>query len=227
MIIGYPVQKLSDIKDTIALLLKLQIPHISTYMLQIEQGTKLKALVDNGSVSLPNEDLVIDMYNYVFDTLSKEGYNRYELSNFAKPTFESFHNSVYWKRKDYLGIGLAAHSYIEGTRFANTENITKYASKIENEQEIPVEISKTLSKEEQKEEFIMLSLRTKEGIDLEAYKQEFGENLAAKKKDTIATLIKLGFIILTNDNHLICSNKGFLVLNRLILELVDGDDVVQ
>lgn len=227
MIIGYPGQKLSDIKDTIALLLKLQIPHISTYMLQIEQGTKLKALVDNGSVSLPNEDLVIDMYNYVFDTLSKEGYNRYELSNFAKPTFESFHNSVYWKRKDYLGIGLAAHSYIEGTRFANTENITKYASKIENEQEIPVEISKTLSKEEQKEEFIMLSLRTKEGIDLEAYKQEFGENLAAKKKDTIATLIKLGFIILTNDNHLICSNKGFLVLNRLILELVDDDDVVQ
>lgn len=227
MIIGYPGQKLSDIKDTIALLLKLQIPHISTYMLQIEQGTKLKALVDNGSVSLPNEDLVIDMYNYVFDTLSKEGYNRYELSNFAKPTFESFHNSVYWKRKDYLGIGLAAHSYIECTRFANTENITKYASKIENEQEIPVEISKTLSKEEQKEEFIMLSLRTKEGIDLEAYKQEFGENLAAKKKDTIATLIKLGFIILTNDNHLICSNKGFLVLNRLILELVDGDDVVQ
>lgn len=227
MIIGYPGQKLSDIKDTIALLLKLQIPHISTYMLQIEQGTKLKALVDNGSVSLPNEDLVIDMYNYVFETLSKEGYNRYELSNFAKPTFESFHNSVYWKRKDYLGIGLAAHSYIEGTRFANTENITKYVSKIENEQEIPVEISKTLSKEEQKEEFIMLSLRTKEGIDLEAYKQEFGENLAAKKKDTIATLIKLGFIILTNDNHLICSNKGFLVLNRLILELVDGDDIVQ
>lgn len=226
MIIGYPGQKMSDIKDTLALLLKLQIPHISTYMLQVEQGTKLKALVDNGSVSLPNEDLVIDMYNYIYETLSKDGYNRYELSNFAKPTFESFHNSVYWKRKDYLGIGLAAHSYIEGTRFANTENITKYALKIENEQEIPVEVSKTLSKDEQKEEFIMLSLRTKDGIDLEAYKQEFGENLAAKKKDTIATLIKMGFLILTSDNHLICSNKGFLVLNRLILELIDADDKV-
>lgn len=226
LIIGYPGQKLSDIKDTIALLLKLQIPHISTYMLQVEQGTKLKALVDNGSVSLPNEDLVIDMYNYVFDTLTKDGYNRYELSNFAKPTFESFHNSVYWKRKDYLGIGLAAHSYIDGTRFANTENIVKYADKIENAQEIPVEISKTLTPEELKEEFVMLSLRTKDGIDLEAYKKEFNENLAAKKKDTIAKLIKLGFLILTNDNHLICSNKGFLVLNKLILELVDDDDIV-
>ena len=227
MIIGYPGQKLSDIKDTLSLLTKLQIPHISTYMLQVEQGTKLKALVDNGTVALPDEDLVIDMYNYIYDTLSKEGYNRYELSNFAKPTFESFHNSVYWKRKDYLGIGLAAHSYIEGTRFANTENINKYVSIIENEQNIPVEISKNLTKDELKEEFVMLSLRTKDGIDLEAYKKEFNENLASKKKDTIATLIKYGYLILRNDNHLICSNKGFLVLNKLILELVDSDDVVQ
>lgn len=227
MIIGYPSQKLSDIKDTLSLLTKLQIPHISTYMLQVEQGTKLKALVDNGTVALPDEDLVIDMYNYIYDTLSKEGYSRYELSNFAKPTFESFHNSVYWKRKDYLGIGLAAHSYIEGTRFANTENINKYVSVIENEQSIPIEISKNLTKEELKEEFVMLSLRTKDGIDLEAYKKEFNENLASKKKDTIATLIKYGYLILRNDNHLICSNKGFLVLNKLILELVDSDDVVK
>ena len=80
--------------------------------------------------------------------------------------------------------------------------------------------------EEMKEEFIMLSLRTKNGIDLEAYKQEFNENLAAKKKSTIANLIKLGFLILTNDNHLICTNKGFLVLNKLVVELIDGDDAL-
>lgn len=226
LIIGYPGQKLSDIKETVAYLLKMEIPHISTYMLQVEDGTKLKALVDNGSTSLPDEDVVVDMYNYIYDTLSKEGYSRYELSNFAKPTFESYHNSVYWQRKDYLGIGLAAHSYIEGTRFANTENIIKYAEYIENKQEIPIEISKTLSKEEQKEEFIMLSLRTKSGIDLEAYKKEFDENLAAKKKDTFAELIKNGFLILTNNNHLICTSKGFLVLNKLILELVDSDDII-
>lgn len=226
LIIGYPGQKLSDIKETVTYLLKMEIPHISTYMLQVEDGTKLKALVDNGSVALPDEDVVVDMYNYIYETLSKEGYSRYELSNFAKPTFESYHNSVYWQRKDYLGIGLAAHSYIEGTRFANTENIIKYAEYIENKQEIPIEISKTLSKEEQKEEFIMLSLRTKAGIDLEAYKKEFDENLAAKKKDTFAELIKNGFLILTNNNHLICTSKGFLVLNKLILELVDGDDII-
>lgn len=227
LILGYPGQKLSDIKDILSLLTKLQIPHISTYMLQVEQGTKLKALVDNGAVALPDEDLVVDMYNLIYDTLSKNGYGRYELSNFAKPTFESVHNSAYWKRKDYLGIGLAAHSYIDGTRFANTENISEYAQRIEEKQEIPIDVSKNLTKEEMKEEFIMLSLRTKEGIDLEAYKAEFNENLAFKKKSTFATLIKHGFLILTDDNHLVCTSKGFLVLNKIIIELIDSDDDVK
>ena len=227
LIIGYPGQKLSDIKDTLTLLTKLQIPHISTYMLQVEQGTKLKALVDNGAVALPDEDLVIEMYNYIYETLSKNGYNRYELSNFAKPTFESVHNSAYWSRRDYLGIGLAAHSYIDGTRFANTEDISEYAMKIERDQEVPIDVSKNLTAEELKEEFVMLSLRTDDGIDLEAYKQEFGENLASKKKTTIAKLIKHGFMILTNNNHLTCTNKGFLVLNKLIIELIDDDDNVK
>ena len=227
LILGYPGQKLSDIKDILTLLTKMQIPHISTYMLQVEQGTKLKALVDNGAVALPDEDLVVDMYNLIFETLSKSGYGRYELSNFAKPTFESVHNSSYWKRKDYLGIGLAAHSYIDGTRFANTENISEYANRIEELNEIPIDVSKNLSKEEMKEEFVMLSLRTKDGIDLESYKSEFDENLAFKKKSTIAELIKHGFLILTDDNHLVCTSKGFLVLNKIILELIDSDDVVQ
>lgn len=226
IILGYPTQKLSDIKDVVNFLIKLQIPHISTYMLQVENGTPLKTLVDKGAVALPDEDTVVEMYNYVYETLSKNGYARYELSNFAKPTYESYHNSVYWKRNDYLGVGLAAHSYIDGTRFANTEKIIEYADYIENKQEIPIEICKTLSIEEKKEEFVMLSLRTKDGINLEEYKNEFGENLAFKKKDTIAKLIKMGFLILTNDNHLICSSKGFLVLNKLILELVDNDDIV-
>ena len=220
IIIGYPGQKLQDVKDTLALLLKLEIPHISAYMLSVENGTPLKKLVDNGSVGLPSENLVISMYNYIFNTLTENGYNRYEFSNFAKPTFESFHNKVYWKRKDYLGIGLAAHSYIDGTRFANTENIAEYANFIEDKELEPVIVSKTLTTEEKKEEAVMLSLRTAEGLDLEAYKEEFDENFLAKHKIKITKLIKEGFLILTKDNHLVCTNKGFLVLNAIVLELV-------
>ena len=220
LIIGYPGQKLSDVKDVINFLTKLEIPHISTYMLQVEDGTKLKALVDNGAVSLPEEESIVEMYNYIYDILSKDGYNRYELSNFAKPGFESYHNKVYWNRKDYLGIGLAAHSYIEGTRFANTENISQYADAIENKQEIPIAMSKTLTKEEKREEFIMLSLRTSEGLDLDAYKKEFDDNLVSKKKSILSALVKNGYLILTESNHLICTSKGFLVLNKIVLELV-------
>lgn len=219
IIVGYPGQKVVDIRDTINFLLKLQIPHISAYMLQVEQGTKLKALVDNGSVEIADEEVVVGMYNLIVEMLGNAGYERYELSNFAKPTFESYHNRVYWNRKDYLGIGLAAHSYIQGTRFANTENILEYADLIENENKEPIVLSKTLSETEKKEEAIMLALRTSEGLDLDAYKQEFGENFLAKRKDLIATLIKEGFLILTKENKLACTDKGFLVLNRIVLEL--------
>lgn len=220
IIIGYPNQKLIDVKETINYLIKLGIPHISAYMLQVEKGTKLKKLVDNGSLGVPDDDTVIKMYDTVVDILTKNGYKRYEISNFAKPTYESYHNKVYWKRKDYLGVGLAAHSYIDGTRFANTENLTEYNEKLEKSFTIPTKYSKTLTTEEKKEEAVMLSLRTSDGLDLDAYKNEFGENFLAKKKDKIAELIKNKFLILTKENKLVCTNSGYLVLNKLVLELV-------
>lgn len=220
IIIGYPNQKLIDVKETINYLIKLGIPHISAYMLQVEKGTKLKKLVDNGSLGVPDDDTVVKMYDTVVDILTKNGYKRYEISNFAKPTYESYHNKVYWKRKDYLGVGLAAHSYIDGTRFANTENLTEYNEKLEKSFTIPTKYSKTLTTEEKKEEAVMLSLRTSDGLDLDAYKKEFGENFLAKKKDKIAELIKNKFLILTKENKLVCTNSGYLVLNKLVLELV-------
>lgn len=219
VIIGYPGQKIIDVKETVNHLIKLDIPHISSYMLSVEDGTRLKKMVDQGNLGLPKEDTVISMYNAVYEMLIKFGYERYEFSNFAKPTFESYHNQIYWKRKDYLGVGLAAHSYIDGTRFSNTENIVEYGELIKQEKE-PIVVAKNLTIEEQKEEAVMLSLRTTAGLDLDAYKQEFGENFLAKKKDTIANLIKNGFIKLTPSNKLVCTDKGFLVLNQIVLELV-------
>ncbi len=219
IIIGYPNQKLADVKDTINYLIKMQIPHISAYMLSVEEGTFLKEMIDKGTLAEQKDDAVIDMYNLVYKTLIRNGYERYEFSNFAKPTFSSYHNQAYWRRKDYIGVGLAAHSYVDGTRFSNTENIVEYNKKIQTETE-PIAVSKNLSLEEQKEEMVMLSLRTFEGLNLDDYKQEFGENFLIKKKNTIAMLIKNGFLKLTPSNKLICTDKGFLVLNRIILELV-------
>lgn len=220
VIIGYPKQKMVDVKDTINYLLKMEIPHISTYMLQVEEGTPLKCLVDKGSVGVPDDELVVDMYKYVSTALTSAGYNRYELSNFAKEGYESEHNKTYWARKNYIGIGLSAHSYINGIRIANTSNMKEYARKIEEKGELPIESSKVLSIEEKKEEFIMLSLRTSEGLDLEEYKDEFGENFLTKRKSIVANMIKEELLVLTKDNRLVCTTDGFLVLNKIILELV-------
>ena len=140
------------------------------------------------------------------------------LVNFAKFGYESYHNKVYWNRKDYLGLGLAAHSYINGTRFSNTENLAEYTEMLETKETLPTIMSKTLSTEEMKEEAILLSLRTAEGLNLESYTAEFGENFLAKKKSLIAKLIESGFLKLTN-NHLVCTQKGYLVLNQIVLKL--------
>ncbi len=220
IIIGYPKQKLVDVKEMVNYLVRMQIPHISAYMLQVEAGTPLKKLVDGGLVNIADEDLTADMYEAVFETLAKFGYKRYEVSNFALPGHESYHNQVYWRRKDYLGFGLAAHSYMSGARFANTESFAKYYESLEANHEVPIDALKNLSREEMREEAIMLGLRTAEGLDLDAYKKEFGENFLAKNKDKVALYIKHGLLVLTPEHKLKCTSSGFLVLNELIAQLV-------
>ncbi|MBQ7453305.1 MAG: radical SAM family heme chaperone HemW [Clostridia bacterium] len=221
VILGYPEETLTDVKLTIELLLKLGIPHISTYMLSVEEGTPLSVKLNHKTTQLPEEETVVSMYNYCVDRLTKAGFERYEVSNFAKPGFRSKHNEVYWKRYNYLGLGLAAHSFLKHQRFSNTKDLPAYITYIESNGDVPVVEAKKLTKEEEKEEWIMLMLRRSDGLDVDAYKKEFGENLFVKKKNQLAMLIKNGLIIInTQTNHIIATNKGFLVLNKIIETLV-------
>ncbi|MBQ8468702.1 MAG: radical SAM family heme chaperone HemW [Clostridia bacterium] len=220
IMIGYPGQTLKHVQESVDHLIELKIPHISCYMLQVEEGTKLKALVDNNAAYLITEDKVIAMYNYVLKELKDNGYERYELSNFSKPGFASYHNQVYWNRTDYLGFGVSAHSYVSGVRFSNTDSISEYHRCINELKKPPVASAQELTKQEKKEEAIMLSLRTAKGLDTKAYEAEFGENLIAAKKDKLANLIKNGFLILDKEGILKATDKGYLVLNRLIYEII-------
>ncbi len=220
IIIGYPDQTTKDVDDTIKHLLLLNIPHISCYMLQVEDKTKLKALVDKGVEYILPEDKVVNMYNMVTNALKANGYNRYELSNFAKPGFASYHNQVYWNRTDYLGFGVSAHSYVAGVRFSNTDSVFDYHKSITEDGKPPVIAAKELTKDEKREEAIMLSLRTSKGLDPKQFQYEFGENILVTKKDKLANLIKNGFLILDANGVIKASDKGYLVLNRIIYELV-------
>lgn len=219
MIVGYPGQSEKDTVETAKYLISKNIPHVSAYILSVEQGTPLQFMIDNGTQKLPKEEKLLKTYQTVVNTLSEAGYIRYEVSNFAKPGFVCKHNLTYWTRNEYLGLGVSAHSYIDGVRFFNTENLQSYCQCLETKNKAPVSSVTKLTTAEKKEEAVMLSLRTNEGLSTKAYEEEFHENFLAKHKDQLASFIKLGLLTIDREGNIKATAKGFLVLNKLILEL--------
>lgn len=219
MIVGYPGQSEKDTVETAKYLVSKNIPHVSAYILSVEQGTPLQFMIDNGTQKLPKEEKLLKTYQAVVNTLSEAGYIRYEVSNFAKPGFVCKHNLTYWTRNEYLGLGVSAHSYIDGVRFFNTENLQSYDQCLETKNKAPVSSVTKLTTAEKKEEAVMLSLRTNEGLSTKAYEEEFHENFLAKHKDQLASFIKLGLLTIDREGNIKATAKGFLVLNKLILEL--------
>lgn len=142
--------------------IELNPEHISCYSLTLEEGTMLDKLVNKKVISLPYENESIIQFNKTKSYLEQIGFEHYEISNYCKPGYKSKHNSSYWRAEDYLGLGAAAHSFNISSRSWNPENIEEYISNINNN--IPP-FTEILSEEDKYNEYIMLSLRTKEGID--------------------------------------------------------------
>ncbi len=218
IMLGLPTQTKEDIIETIKLIDGLNVKHISAYMLSIEEGTKFFKMLQNNELNLPTEKQTIEMYYTAYKELKKRGYTRYEFSNFAKVGYKSKHNTVYWERKEYLGLGVSAHSFVDGYRMANTDSIPNYLVHIQKN-EIPLECKDLLNETDAKEETIMLSLRLAEGIDLTKYQAQFNSSLLQEKKAEIDILIKNKFLVL-EDNHLKATNDGFMVLDKIISILV-------
>lgn len=183
----------------------------------IEENTPFFVDYNNGNLKVLNESQSAKKYLKIVKALNKNGYKRYEVSNFAKSGFESVHNKAYWELDNYLGLGVASHSFINGERMANTEDLDKYITTLSNEK--LCYSSEFVSEENLKEEFIMLALRESSGIDLDRYKKMFNADLLSEKKDEIRLLKTLNLIEI-KENHLLATEKGFLVLNQIILKLV-------
>jgi oxygen-independent coproporphyrinogen-3 oxidase len=163
LIFSIPGMEIKDLKFDINQLLDLDPDHISCYQLTIEPRTALAYQVKNNSIKLINDELSRDQFLLIHDAFTKKGYLHYEISNFAKPGYESKHNSAYWTRENYLGIGPSAHSFINNKRRWNVSNNAKYINNIEssayfNEEE--------LSSKDMFNELIMTGIRTKKGLKL-------------------------------------------------------------
>ncbi len=218
ILLGLPSQKITNVRQTLKLLMKMDIPHISCYSLILEENTPLFEMVKNKKIKLPSEEKVIKMFDFCNKFLSKNKILRYEVSNFAKTGFECKHNLVYWNLQNFLGFGLNAHSKIDNQEFKNFSDFKHYFLSLDNGKK-PIKSFETVSKQEMQEEYIMLGFRKTQGIDLKNFKEIFGFDLLEKKNKQIENFINNKF--LTNENGFLkATDLGFKVLNQIILELI-------
>jgi len=190
IITGLPNETLEDFRETLKFVTSLgkNVTHISTYSLEVHDGTKLATLIETGFATLPTEDEERQMNDLTYTFLSKNGYNMYEISNYSKEGYESKHNLNYWNQGYYLGFGVAAASYINGKRYTNISNIYKYIESINNYVDVISE-SEELDKLATIKEYIILKLRLNKGLNINEFYGKFKTNIFDMFKTEIDDLI--------------------------------------
>lgn len=186
VMLGLKNQTKEDVRKTIELAIACGSKHISMYALTVEDGTPIYTDYLNGE--LPDSEEVADLYEYGKNLLEEKGFMRYEISNFAIPGYESRHNLNYWRRGEYIGVGVAASSFMQGKRFTNTFDLDEYMKCVISGF-YPAVSSETVEMKDAKFEFIMLALRTKEGVSMNAYKEAFGSSLAEDFSESLQKMV--------------------------------------
>lgn len=207
VMLGIPNQTAESLIETLDFCISQNVPHISTYLLTVEPDTVFGR--ETQKYNFADDDMQAEFYQITGDYLKENGYTHYEISNFCKNDMYSRHNMRYWELKDYLGLGPSAHSLINGSRFYYPRNIDDF----KNEIIINDGVGGT------EEEFIMLMLRTSRGIDLKEYQSLFGKLPDDDFYNKVELLAKLGYIEY-DDNSIKLTEKGFLLSNTVIAELI-------
>lgn len=206
LIFGFPRQTLAQFQRSLTKALDLSPEHLSLYALSLEEHTPLAKQIQSGELPGPDSDLAAEMYEFAEDRLASEGYIHYEISNWARaPEFVSRHNIRYWQRKPYIGLGVAAHSFMNGRRFENVHSPELYiqawsgeycvAQQAKSPRHNPAAIAAELvDKEAAMAEVMFLGLRTAEGVLFKAFAAEFGEDLSAVYGSAITDLVGSGLL---------------------------------
>ncbi len=214
LIFGFPKETLADWLFDINQAIKLDVQHVSAYSLMFEEGTKLYHLLQKEEIEQISEELSVEMYDVLIDKLSEAGLAQYEISNFAKPGFESRHNSSYWNETPYLGVGPSAHSYNLSTRSWNVSNVSQYVKSI-SKGILPLE-EEQIDEITRYNDLITTALRTKEGIYLNALQEDYAQYLLEQSSE----FIKEGTMFKTSDNRLALTRKGYYISDAIMAELI-------
>ena len=246
LMIGLPNQTIEDIKRSLKEVIQLNPTHISVYSLIVEEGTVMARKIENHQLEEMDEEFERNMYWYVKNTLELNGYTHYEISNFAKEGKESKHNLNCWRQKEYIGIGLAAHSYLNYVRYTNTSEMKQYITRMnnlneqivkdilelsnnkkkkanveENEKHIETvyEIEEVQELEERKREYMLLSLRTIEGVSISKFKEKYIDNPIFLFRKELEKLVEEKLVVIDGD-YIKLTNKGLDLANLVWEEFI-------
>lgn len=219
---GLPQQTLADVAESIAQAQALGIQHISIYGLQLEEGTVFAQQYDQGKLLLPAEEAAEAMYDYLNAELPRQGFARYEVSNFAQPGRESRHNLSYWQDVPYLGLGAAAHSYLAGRRYENTSDIVAYIAKIKTGESVR-QLEEEPTRQHAMEEFAFLALRTVTGLSREKFAAKFQVELDDIYGASIQKMAAQGLLIVDAEGCRLTA-KGFKYGNVVFAEFLLSDE---
>ena len=209
LMFGVPGQAAPDWADTLERAVCLDPEHVSVYGLTIEPGTEFDRMEKEGLLDLPDEARHVACYYQALDRLSAVGYRHYEVSNLSKPGYACRHNVSSWNGGDYLGLGPSAHSHAAGRRLANTRGLADYLSAMDERGEA-IDMDETLTVDERIHEYILLRLRSVEGMDTGAFRDRFGDDAMGERGPAIHTLAEEG--LLAERGSRICLTRKGLAL---------------
>jgi oxygen-independent coproporphyrinogen-3 oxidase len=218
LIYALPGQTVKDFENTLCYVAAIAPDHISAYALTLSTGTPLHADIAAGRLAAPDEEEDREMYHLAADFLREEGYGRYEISNFAKKGYECAHNLAYWHRKDYLGLGAAAHSCVGEVRFSNTPDLGGYINCL-SKGKTAYNSRESLDAKQVETETIMLSLRLEDGIEIKEYERLFGRDFNSFFAVAVKRLKDAGLAEVSG-GRFYATDRGFDLQNSVVLELL-------
>jgi len=218
LIYGVPNMSAEKWQENLDKAFSLNIPHISSYALTVEEKTALSSFIKKGSVKPLDEALAQEHFNMLVDETIKQGFVHYEISNFGKPAFFSKHNTSYWQGETYIGIGPSAHSFNKTQRSWNIANNQKYIQSIEKGI-LPSE-TETLSSTDRFNEYIMTGLRTIYGVSLDKIVTDFGDDAHASLLKNAENFISQGLLEI-KDNTLLTTPKGKFLADGIASDLFE------
>lgn len=217
LMFGLPGQTVETLERSLDAALALDLQHYSIYGLKVEENTLFHTLYERNELPLPEEEDEVEMYRVIMERLRGAGYEQYEISNFARPGFESRHNITYWRNRSYYGLGAGAHGYVAGSRHVNVKGIQAYIDA--SKSGLPRLEQAAVGRKEAMEDFMMVGLRMLNGVTEADFREQFGAGIDETFGPVVRKLTERGLLAADGDGYRL-TESGIFVGNEVFGEFV-------